>query len=327
MSWIVVVPDRMKPPADVEQAVFGDRAMVRVLGAHRNEQLPGHIEDADAILAWHDLRWDASVLATLRRCKTLVRVGVGFDNVDLVAARDRGIVVCNVPDYGTHDVADHAIALLLSLARGLDGNNRISREGAWGWGLVPSFRITGKTLGLVGLGRIGTATAVRAKAFGMNVAFYDPYKPQGWDKALGIARFHSLNELAAASDIVSLHTPLTPETRGMIGREFFAAAKRGQVLVNTARGPVVDWPAFSSAFADGTISAAAFDVLPVEPADAREPLIRAWMDGRPDVRDRFIVTPHCAFYSQEALVEMRRKAAEEALRVLEGKRPLNQVNG
>ncbi|HSK00342.1 MAG TPA: C-terminal binding protein [Kofleriaceae bacterium] len=322
--WHVVIPDRVAPPADVEQAVFGDRATVAALEAHTNAELRGRHEAADAILAWHDLHWDAEVLASMPRCKALVRVGVGFDNVDLAAARRQGIVVSNVPDYGTHDVADHAMALLLSLARGLAGSDRVARGGAWRWGLVPSFRLTEKWLGVVGLGRIGTATALRAKAFGMRVGFYDPYKPSGWDKALGVTRFLSLDELAATCDVVSVHTPLTPETRGMIGGAFFAAARPGVVVINTSRGPVIDWPAFRAAFEAGRIGAAGLDVLPVEPADRTDPLIAAWMAG--ELADRLIVTPHCAFYSLEALAEMRRKAAEEALRILSGAGPLNRVS-
>ena len=322
--WHVVIPDRLAPPADVEQEVFGDRAIVSALEAHTNAELRGRHADADAILAWHDLVWDEGALAAMPHCKALVRVGVGFDNVDLDAARRRGIVVSNVPDYGTHDVADHAMALLLALARGLAGGGRVAREGAWRWGLVPTFRLTEKWLGIVGLGRIGTATALRAKAFGMRVGFYDPYKPSGWDKALGVERFLSLEALARACDAVSVHTPLTPETRGLLGREFFAAARPGLVVINTARGPVIEWEAFRAAFDDGRIACAGLDVLPVEPPDAADPLIAAWRSGA--LADRLIVTPHCAFYSTEALIEMRRKAAEEALRILTGQPPLNRVN-
>ena len=322
--WHVVIPDRVAPPADVEQAVFGDRAIVTALEARTAAELGDRHAPADAILAWHDLVWDDAALAAMPRCKALVRVGVGFDNVDLEAARRRGIVVSNVPDYGTHDVADHAMALLLSLARGLAGSDRVARGGAWAWGLVPSFRLTEKWLGVVGLGRIGTATALRAKAFGMRVGFYDPYKPSGWDKALGLVRFATLEELARTCDAVSLHTPLTPETRGMIGREFFAAARPGLVVINTARGPVLDWPAFRAAFEDGRVACAGLDVLPVEPADPADPLIAAWRAGA--LGDRLVITPHCAFYSPEALIEMRRKAAEEALRILAGPGPLNRVD-
>jgi lactate dehydrogenase-like 2-hydroxyacid dehydrogenase len=327
MTWHVVVPDRLAPPADVEQAVFGADARVVTLEAKTNAELDNRVSEADAILAWHDLHWDAALLATMPRCKVIVRVGVGFDNVDLDAARACGITVCNVPDYGTNDVADHAMSLLLALARGLSGHDRAVRSGPaqWRWGVTPTFRVTDKLLGIVGLGRIGAATALRAKAFGMRIGYYDPYRPQGWDKTLGVVRFNSLVELARAADVLSLHTPLTAETRGMVSREVFAAARRGMVLINTARGPVVDWPAFAEAFDRGIVSGAGFDVLPEEPLDREDPLLRAWLADDVRYRDRLVITPHAAFYSLEAMVEMRRKAAEEAYRVLRGEQPLNRV--
>ena len=322
--WNVIVADRITDP-DVEQAVFGDQAKVTALSATDTAGIEERISHADAILAWHDLQWNAELLARLDRCRVLVRVGVGVDNVDVQAATTRNIVVCNVPDYGTNDVADHAIAMILALARGLIGNDRFARSGAWTWGLAPTFRITGKVLGIVGLGRIGTATALRAKVFGMQVGFYDPYKPRGWEKSLALRRFDDLQSLAHESDIISIHAPLTRETHGMVDASFFAAARHGAVLVNTARGQIVDWRAFSSALEAGLIASAAFDVLPIEPPDHRDPVIDAWLTGASWIRDRLIVTPHCAFYSSEAVLEMRQKAAEEALRVLSGQSAWNQI--
>ncbi|MBX2803286.1 MAG: C-terminal binding protein [Myxococcales bacterium] len=325
--WTVIVPDRLAPPADVEQAVFGDDAEVITLQAKHNAELEGCIEGANAILAWHDLQWTEAVLRTMPECRVLVRVGVGYDNVDLDAAEKLGITVCNVPDYGTHDVADHAIALLLALARGLVGHDRCARTDHWQWGLVDTFRLTGRRLGIVGLGCIGTATALRAKAFGLDVSFYDPYLPEGWDKTYQLRRHRSLTDLAADSEIVSLHVPLTPQTRGMVDASFFDAASDGLVLINTARGPVVDWPAFRAAFDSGRVRCAGLDVLPDEPLDRTDPLLARWVAEEPSVRERLLITPHCAFYSQSALHEMRRKAAEEALRVLRGDPPLTRVGG
>lgn len=330
--WKVVIPDRITGHADVEAQVFGDAAEVIALGTPGTDGItPAVTEavaDADALLVWHDLQWDAATIGALTRCKVIVRVGAGFDNVNLAAAREKGIVVCNVPDYGTHDVADHAIALLLSLARGLKGYDRRARSGdaGWTWEPTTAFRLTGKTFGVVGLGRIGTAAAMRANAFGMRVIFYDPYRQDGWDKALGVTRVESLDALAAASDVVSVHTPLTPETRGMIGQRFFEQAKAGMAFINTARGPVVDWPAFQAAFLSRKVAAAGFDVLPVEPPDLRDALLTRWVQEDPTVADRLIITPHSAFYSVEAEREMREKAAREALGVLSGKPPRNKIN-
>jgi len=326
--WKVVIADRISGTPDVEQRIFGSQAQVLALNAKRNEEVLGRIEDADAILAWHDLHWNEAMLSRLKKCKSIVRVGAGFDNVDLATAKKFGIIVSNVPDYGTHDVADHAMSLLLALARGLFPNNRKSTEGekSWAWGLAPSFRLTGKKMGIIGLGRIGTAAAMRAKAFGMEVGFYDPYKPAGWDKALGLIKYFTLRELLAESDVLSFHTPLTPETKGMANREFFTHCKRGVVVINTARGPVMDWLAFKDAFQSGQISCAGFDVLPVEPIDLEDSMLRSWANGDSELRDRLLITPHCAFYSSEAFLEMREKAALESLRVLRGEKPQSQVN-
>ncbi|MCC6278379.1 MAG: C-terminal binding protein [Oligoflexia bacterium] len=328
-QWVVVIPDRVSDQGKIEKDIFGSAAReVRCLNVKTNAEFKGKIEDAHAILAWHDLIWDKETLRSLKNCKSIVRVGAGFDNVDLAAAKEMGITVSNVPDYGTHDVADHAMALLLALARGLNGHNEISKTSpvGWKWGLVPTFRLTNKVMGIVGLGRIGTAVALRAKAFGLRVGFYDPYKAQGWDKSLGLNRFDSLEELARACDIVSLHVPLTPETKGMINSSFWENAKRGMTVINTARGPVLDWKCFTQAFDAGIVARAGFDVLPQEPLDPNDPFFKKWLSGEKEGCDRLLVTPHCAFYSEEAVVEMRTKAAQEALRVLKGERPLNQVN-
>ncbi len=326
--WKVVIPDRVKGPAEIEESISQGRAEIICLGAHQNNELRGKIEDAHAILAWHDLRWDAETLSSLKQCKVLVRVGAGFDNVDLDSARKLGIVISNVPDYGTNDVADHAIGLLLALARGLIGHDRQSKSGPekWAWGLTPTFRLTGKKLGIVGLGRIGTATALRAKSLGLEVGFYDPYKPSGWEKSLSLKRFSTLEELAKNVFIVSLHTPLTPETRGFIDQKFWASTQKGVVLINTARGPILNWQDFKKYFESGQIGSAGFDVLPQEPPDLNEAFFKQWLKDD-SLKNRLLITPHCAFYSDEAVVEMREKAMREALRVLSGEKPLNQVNG
>ena len=173
-----------------------------------------------------------------------MRAGVGFDNVDVARWGRHGIPVCNTPDYGTLEVADHAIAMMLTLMKGTAYHDeRLREDPKNNW--IPALSPFGKrlsicTFGIVGLGRIGTAAALRAKAFGMNVVFYDPYKPNGSDLALGIRRADSLAELFAQSDVVSVHAPANDETRGLIGREALAAAKTGLMLVNTARGAIVD---------------------------------------------------------------------------------------
>lgn len=327
---VILIPDRLEPPADVEQAVFGPAARILTPGARHEAEIADEVwASADAVLAWHDLRFTADLLAKLRRCKVIVRIGVGYDNVDLEAAGRLGIAVCNVPDYGTADVADHAMALLLALARGVCAFSEQVRaaDDNWHWQAAgPLRRLAGSTLGIIGLGRIGTAVALRAKAFGMRVAFYDPYLPDGQDKALGVERCDELDELLAQADAVTIHTPLTDETRGMADAAFFATLKPGALFVNTARGPIVDLDALAGALRAGRLRGAGLDVLPQEPPDPAHPLIRAWRARELWVAHRLIITPHGAFYNEESYREMREKAAQEAKRVLDGRPARNCVN-
>ena len=324
----IVVTDILQPPCDIELEVLGDVASVQLLQAKSVADLIGKVENADVIMAWQGLQWDAGAIGLLESCKGIVRVGVGFDNIDLEAAKAAGLVVCNVPDYGTADVADHAMALTLQLARALSAYNRRATAGPehWEWNPeIHTFRVTGKSMGIVGLGRIGTATALRAKAFGMEIGFFDPYITSGWEKSLDLSRYYSLQELARNSDIVSLHVPLTDETLRMIDQTFFQSLKEGAILINTSRGAIVDWAAFGAAFLSGKLHAAGLDVLPVEPPDFTDPILQSWGRQEAEVRDRLVITPHCAFYSEEAYSELRRKGAEEALRILRGEEPLNRI--
>lgn len=328
MNWSILIPDRLYPPADVEEAVLGKDARFEMAMAGDGTAIPDVMwRQADAVLAWHEVRLHEGVIAKLDRCKVIVRVGAGFDNVDLEAAARSGIPVCNVPDYGTNDVADHAMSLLLGLARGISGYDRAARSGAWSWDCAGALRrVTGSTFGIVGLGRIGTAVAVRAKAFGMRVLFYDPYKDVGYDKALGIERAHRLDDLLSQSDAVTLHTPLTEETRRFAGKQFFCTLKEGAIFINTARGACCELDALHEVLRSNRLRAAGLDVLEQEPPDVRHPLIQAWRLQEDWIAGRLLITPHAAFYNRESYVELRRKAAEEARRVLTGEAPRSCVN-
>ncbi len=207
----------------------------------------------------------------LEKCRIFVTPKVGFDNLDVAAWGEIGIPVCNVPDYGTMEVADHAIALMLTLMKGIEFHTvalRADPRGNWRPALNPyGRRLSACTFGVVGIGRIGTAAALRAKAFGMDVVFYDPYVSNGVDLSLGVRRVHSLEELMRQCDVVSVHVPLSDQTRKLINATALAAAKPGLILINTARGEVVDVDALYDAMRRGTVRAAGLDVLPVEPAD------------------------------------------------------------
>lgn len=312
--------------ASVETSVLGDIARVRLVGPDwpRDEALAA----SDGLLMWHIDRLSSDDIRALARARIIQRVGVGFDNVDLAIARERNIPVCNVPDYGTEDVADHAITLMLCLARSVWAYGLAVKEDADGWSWFKAgranARLRDRHLGLVGAGRIGTAVALRAKAFGMRVTFYDPYKPEGHHKAIGVDRVRELGELAEC-DILSIHAPLTAETRGMIGDPFFGASERPITVINTARGSIVDERALCGAYRRGRVNGIGTDVLeiePVSPAAGLGQLLRETPEAARDI----LITPHAAFFCPEAYQELRRKAAENVRRCLVDGSHRNIVN-
>ena len=264
------------------------------------------------------------------RCRIVVREGVGYDNLDLSGWGARGVPVCNVPDYGTTEVADHALALTLALARGTSFYGEAVRDNAatgWNFAAAPLIqRLRGATFAVLGLGRIGLATARRAAGFDMKVIFYDPYLPNGAELAVGYERVRSLEEAVSRADVLSVHTPLTDETRGMVGAAALATAKPNLIVVNTARGPIVDLDALFEALRTGRIGGAGLDVLPVEPADPGNALIRAWRAREPWTEGRLVLTPHAAFYSPSALVDLQRKSVEVAVAYLRDGILMNCVN-
>lgn len=323
----VVITDVLADALEPEREVLGELASVVALNARSEAELEGRIEEADALIVCNLVTLGPRSLQRLKRCRVIVRAGVGYDNIDLSAARERGIPVVNVPDYCAEEVADSAIGLLLALTRGIAELNSRLRAGATEWSHVvaaPLRRLRGRVLGIVGLGRIGTATALRARALGMDIVFYDPYKPDGYDKALGLRRAATLPELLEQSFALSLHCPLTRETYHMIDAGAIARLPGGAYLINTSRGLVVETSAVAAAIASGQLAGAGIDVLEHEPPPPEDPLIKAWRDPHHPAHHRVIITPHSAFYSEESLGELRRKAAAACRDALLG-RPLRNV--
>jgi len=328
-AYEVVITDLIDDDLEPEREVLGELARVTALHARSEAELAGRIERADAVILYHELALTEATIGRLERCRVIVRGGVGFDNVDRPFARRRGIPVTNVPDYGTEEVADSALAMLLALGRGVHLANSVLRAGQGDWSYeraVPLLRLRGGVLGLVGLGRIGTAMAMRGKALGMDVAFYDPYKPDGYDKSLGIRRVETLDELLAQSLAVSLHCPLSDETLHLIEVRAIAKMRRGAYLVNTARGGVVDCRALPEALASGQLAGAGIDVLEQEPPRPDDPLLQAWRDPQHPAHHRLILNPHLAWYCREGQRELRRKTAETCRRALLGLPLRNVVN-
>jgi phosphoglycerate dehydrogenase-like enzyme len=284
----------------------------------------------DAIVIWQVMALQAETIAKLETCRIIVRAGVGYDGIDPVAAAAKGIAVCNCPDYGTTDVADHAIALYLALARGIaffQDALRADVAKGWDWTAPPLIgRVRGRCFGVIGMGRIGTAAARRARALDMSVLFYDPYVPDGQELALGFARTRHLDELLERADVVSLHTPLTEETRRMINASALGRMRKDAVLVNTARGAVVDIDALYEALKSDRIAGAGLDVLPQEPPDPNHPLIRAFRANEPWLAGRFLLSPHAAFFSEAGMADLRRKPVETAVAYLTEGRLRNCVN-
>jgi D-3-phosphoglycerate dehydrogenase / 2-oxoglutarate reductase len=253
------------------------------------------------------------LLQQFERCKVIGRFGLGVDNIDVKTAAALGIVVTYVPDYCLQEVSDHAMALLLAAARKIPFSNALVQAGRWEIpAVVPMRRLEGQTLGLVGFGNIPRRVAPKAMAFGLKVVAYDPYALADTAHAAGVQPV-GFEQLLAISDYVSLHAPLTPQTRGMFNADALSKMKKGAYLINTARGPLIDEPALIAALDSGHLGGAALDVVATEPLAKGSSLL-----GRANV----ILTPHTAFYSVEALEELQTKCASDVARVLSGEKPI-----
>jgi D-3-phosphoglycerate dehydrogenase len=312
----VLVTDHVFEDLETEREILEPLGCELVLAPDTGEsELVAAARDVQAILACY-----ASVTAPVIEaaaeggCRVISRYGIGYDNIDVEAATANGIVVTYIPDYCIEEVADHAMALLLSLARGVVPAAAGVREGEWSVPHGTVHRMRGTRLALIGVGAIGRAVLSRAVAFGVEVVGYDPYL-EPWD--LDAERAETVAEAVAEADFISLHAPLTPRTRHIVDADAIAAMRRAPILVNTARGPLVDMEAAADALEAGRLGGVALDVTEVEPPPADHPLRR---------HPRAVLTPHMGFYSVEALTELQRRAAQEVARALRGEPPDRPVN-
>ena len=313
---LVAVSDSVFPTLDPAREVLSAiGATLQVAREPTSDAIVRAAAGADALLVTY-AKITAGMIAKMSRCRIISRFGIGVDNVDIPAATSAGIVVTKVPDYCIDEVSDHAMALLLALVRKIPLANTQVHAGRWEMlAVVPIHRVRGSVLGLVGFGRIPQLVAPKAKAFGLRVMAFDPYVPAEVFARQGVESvdFARLLEL---SDFVSIHSPLLPETTNLFNRDAFRRMKPSAYLINTARGPIVDEAALAAVLDAKQLAGAALDVMPQEPP-VGSPLV-----GRADV----IITPHTSFYSEESLVELQVKAAEEVVRVLSGQAPRNPVN-
>jgi D-3-phosphoglycerate dehydrogenase / 2-oxoglutarate reductase len=313
---LVAVTDSVFPNLDPARAVLGkiDADLLLAKGT-KPEAILQVAKDADAVLTTY-AKVTAEMIPQLSRCRIISRFGIGVDNVDITSATKKGIVVTRVPDYCLDEVSDHAMALLLALARKIPFSNARTHGGTWEMkAVVPIHRLRGKVLGLVAFGQIPQLVAPKAQAFGMRVVAYDPYISSEILSRANVERVE-FEELLKVSDYVSIHTPLLPNTRHLFSAEVFSYMKPSAYLINTARGPIVDEVALAAALDGKQIAGAALDVMENEPPNG-SPLLG---------RENIILTPHTSFYSEESLVDLQIKASEEVVRVLSGERPRNPVN-
>jgi phosphoglycerate dehydrogenase-like enzyme len=332
MSFLVYTPDAVYDDGGVLERTIGrDLIDLRVEKWRSQSELNDELlTGADGMLVWQMVTLDAPTIARLKNCKIIVRCGTGYNNIDVAAATARNIPVCNTPDYGTAEVADHTIALLLALERGLLPFDEALRADP-----VKNFdhrtfldqrRLSGRVFGTVGLGPVGTATALRAKAFGLRVITCDPFLPRGQELALNIDRVETLDELLAQADILSLHAPLTAQTANLINAGTLAKMKSGTTLLNTARGGLVDWDALYEAMKSGHVRSAGLDVLPTEPPDPVPRLLRAYAERESWLRGRLLITPHAAWSSVESRDDARKISMRTMIGYLKQKQLRSCVN-
>lgn len=314
---LIAITDSVFPSLEPTRQVLAELdAEVRLAREPTPEAILDVARDADGVLVTY-AQVSGDTIRQLTRCRVIARFGIGVDNVDIAAATEAGIAVTKVPDYCVEEVSDHALALLLALVRKIPFSNQQTHAGEWKMSaVVPIHRLRGSTLGLIGFGQIPQALAPKAQALGLNIITYDPYVSDDTVASLGV-RSVDLEELLSAADYVSIHAPLAPETHHMFNQDAFRKMKPTALLVNTARGPLVDEEALAQALDEGQIAGAALDVLSQEPPPTDTPL-----RGRTDV----ILTPHTGFYSVESLEELQTKAAQDVVRVLRGQMPRYAVN-
>jgi Phosphoglycerate dehydrogenase and related dehydrogenases len=313
----VVVTDCEYESLHIEQEAMERIGASFVAGQCKNEaELIAQTTDSDGVFVQY-ANISRRVIENMKHCRAIVRYGIGIDCVDVKAATDHGIMVVNVPDYGLQDVADHTVTLLLSAARKIVLLNNEVKAGNWDYKKAkPVSRLEGKTLGLIAFGHIARMVAARAKPFGLHVQAYDPGLDEEALQKYAVTRV-DFDTLLATSDFISLHAPLLPSTRNMLNKEAFRQMKKNAVLINTARGGLVDEEALVMALQKGCLAGAALDVTLNEPININNPLLSM---------DNVIITPHSAWYTEEAQKSLQLNATADMVRALSGDIPVNLLN-
>ena len=310
----IVITDCDHPTVEIEREILSEIDPELILAfCNTEDEVIEVTQDADGIINQY-APITRRVIESLKRCKVIARYGVGVDNIDIEAATEYGIIIANVPDYCVDEVSTHTMALILACARGITLLDSKISEKIWDFTLAkPLFRTKGKTLGLFGLGKIARALAQKASGFGFRIIAYDPYV----SKVNGEIKLVELSQLLSDSDFVSIHAPLTGETRHSFGENELKVMKKTAYLINTSRGPVINEKDLYIALKEKWIAGAALDVMEKEPPDWENLLLKL---------DNLIITPHISFYSEESYVELKTKTAKAVLSVLKGGLPRAMVN-
>ncbi len=318
---LVVFTERIEGPVPGldEEVIRQNGGEVRYGRAESETERIRMAQDAE-IIVMGSTQLSREFFAAVPRMKGVVRLGIGVDNLDIGAATEFGIVIANVPDFCSEEVAEHTLALIFAVTRKIALADRKSRAGQWVPGMDalmrPMKRLSGQTLGIIGLGKNGKTLARKAQGLGLNVIGFDPYLSEDAARALGVTLM-SLHELLPQADIISLNVPVTAETRGLINSHTLALVKPGAILINTARGPVVDEDALATALASGRLSGAGLDVLQNEPLRLPNPLAEF---------DNVVFTCHYASLSESSYASMRRQVSDQVVQILRGEFPRNFVN-
>lgn len=312
-SFVVGITDFVTPPIAAEETAFPEAEFRFLMDWRDSDAARCQWQECDALLVWH-FPVDDETAQVVENCRIVVRYGAGYDVLDVPSLLQNNIHVSNTPGCGTTEVADTTCAMILLLQRKISAYDRACRTqtDSWQQVLPPIRRTATRTLGVIGAGRVGIAVMERMQVFGCNIVFYDPLWPQSRPVPEGWRRVESTDALLSSADTVTIHCPLTEETRGMVNADFIAKMKPGASLVNAARGGVVaDLDCVEEGLRSGRLASVAMDVLPQEPPQDHS-LLRAWRDDEPWLAGRLIITPHVADYSEDGWYEVHYKAAETA---------------
>ena len=309
----IAITDYFNKPGEEELSVLGDLVGTEVTS------------DTEVLMVWHE-RIDEQFCSKLPNLRGVQRYGVGYDTLDLEYLKSRNIICCNNPDYGIDEVSDTAVGMILNITRGITLYNQTAKKftNTWQENVNPALRRNNNAVvGIIGAGRIGGSVLLKCKALNLKTVFFDPYKPRGYEKVFNSERVDTLEELLCISDVISIHTPLNNETKGMIDNAFISKMNSGSSIVNTARGGLIKNLDFLyNNLISGHLANIALDVLPEEPP-LNNKLIDAWRDNDHNLQGRIIINPHTSYYSQQSYKEIKHKAALNAMRIFNNNNPHN----